>query len=190
MWEVVKVAQAYDGDLEQLAKRSISVAGSHGPGSSRQPPTPSVFRTRSAIGSQTQNLPDHLNEAATAISRELEETVDRTLSRLHEIAQQSDAHTTEARLRLSEQQHMLVVTERNPAHMVEMLPRQAEHVEWTQTGLVVLAPVAGILGKAAEGLLILGWMLRSVPSTASTSVSSWNELATRRATISTERACT
>lgn len=55
-------------------------------------------------------------------------------------------------------QRILAETERDLAYTVEMLRRQADRVGWMQTGVIVLALVAGMLGGAAAALLILGWI--------------------------------
>lgn len=108
------------------------------------------------------SLPDSLNETTATIYRELEETADRVMSRLRpliaELLQRTETLTVEAHQRLAEQQRVLTETERNLAHTVEMLRRQADRTGWMQTGVVVLALTAGTLGGAAGALLILGWL--------------------------------
>jgi energy-converting hydrogenase Eha subunit B len=46
-------------------------------------------------------------------------------------------------------------TERNLAFTVEKLRRHAERTAWIQTGVIVLALIAGMLGGLAAALLIL-----------------------------------
>jgi hypothetical protein len=64
-------------------------------------------------------LPERLNETATTIAGELNET------------------------------------ERNLAFTVEKLRRHAERTAWIQTGVILLALIAGMLGGVAAALLIL-----------------------------------
>lgn len=68
------------------------------------------------------------------------------------------AETLESMSRLAEHQRMLSEMERNLAYTVETLQRQADRTGWLQTGVIVLALIAGMLGGMTAGLVILAWM--------------------------------
>lgn len=59
---------------------------------------------------------------------------------------------------LADQQTSLNETERNIAHATEMLRRQADRTAWMQTGVILLALIAGTLGGMAAALIVLHWM--------------------------------
>lgn len=69
-----------------------------------------------------------------------------------------DAATARTSRMLTTQQQALTETERNLAHTTERLRRQADRVAWIQTGVILLALVAGMLGGTAAALLIAHWI--------------------------------
>ena len=108
------------------------------------------------------NLPERLTEAARTIERELEETAERAAWRLDQTARgaidTSSRLASEANERLTEQERTLAETERNLAYTVERLRRQAERLGRLETGVILLAMTAGMLGGMAAALVILSWM--------------------------------
>ena len=108
------------------------------------------------------SLPERLTEAARTIERELEETAERAAWRLDQTSNQA-ADTSKRILhedlaRLSEQERALTETERNLALTVERLRRQIDRIGRVETGVILLAMAAGMLGGGAAAFVILSWM--------------------------------
>lgn len=107
------------------------------------------------------NLPDRLSAAVDAASLTLEDTTGRTASRLQntvpETVDGSARRMVRAARRLTKQQHALAETERSLAYTIERLQRQADRIGWMQTGVIVLALIAGMLGGMAAAFVILSW---------------------------------
>lgn len=108
------------------------------------------------------SLPNRLNEATARTTNELEGTAERITRTLRtttaQTLQQIEAVLTQSHQRLAERQRIMTQTERDLAHTVEMLRRQADRTGWMQTGVIMLALAAGTLGGAAAALLILDWL--------------------------------
>lgn len=102
-----------------------------------------------------------LVETAHEIARELEQTAERMVRQLRETSEgavhQSEAHVKSALGRLTELQRSLGEAEQNLAYTVERLRRENGRAGWMQTGVIVLALLAGTLGGTAAALLILVW---------------------------------
>jgi chromosome segregation ATPase len=101
-----------------------------------------------------------LTETSERLVHALDETADRSVSRLREIAdsvRQSGQETTAAATRLADLQQSVNDAERNLTYQVERLKRQADRAQWMQTGVVLLALAAGILGGIAATLVMLKW---------------------------------
>lgn len=108
------------------------------------------------------NLPERLRKSVETISRDLDETADRITWRFQQRAtealERSEHQAIEVTKRVTEQQRALDETERNLAYSVERLRRQTDRVGQMQTGVILLALTAGMLGGMAAALVILGWM--------------------------------
>lgn len=59
---------------------------------------------------------------------------------------------------LADQERSLSETERNIAHTTEILRKQADRITRMQTGVILLALIAGTLGGTAAALIVLHWM--------------------------------
>jgi hypothetical protein len=106
-------------------------------------------------------LPEKLVEAGESVVLKMNETAERSALRLSEIVEAAgrSSRTTEAILpRLSELQEHMTETERNVAFQVERLKRQADRAQWMQTGVILLALVAGLLGGIGAALVMLNWI--------------------------------
>lgn len=106
-------------------------------------------------------LPQSLSETGDRLARALDETAERSVRRLSEIAEavrQGSHETTAAATRLAELQRSMGEAERNLTYQVERLKRQADRAQWMQTGVILLALAAGILGGIAATLVILNWI--------------------------------
>jgi hypothetical protein len=126
----------------------------------RQSESPSPAPAKNAEMLETpSSLPAALSDTATEIARELERTAQSTAKQLREtvaeIGRRSETQASDTTQRLSELQRSLREAERNLAYTVEKLRRENSHARWMQTGVVVLALLAGILGGTAAALLIL-----------------------------------
>lgn len=103
-----------------------------------------------------------LGETADKIARELERTAERMARQLRETAEEiavhSEAQASDAMRRLTELQRSLGEAEQSLAYTVERLRRENGRTGWLQTGVIVLALLAGTLGGTAAALLILAWM--------------------------------
>lgn len=103
-----------------------------------------------------------LVETAHEIARELEQTAEWMVRELRETgeesARQSEAQVRSALGRLTELQRNLGEAEQNLAYTVERLHRENGRARWMQTGVIVLALLAGTLGGTAAALLILVWI--------------------------------
>jgi hypothetical protein len=129
----------------------------------QQSESPSPAPTTNAEMLETlSSLPAALNETATEIARELERTAQSTTMQLREtaaeIGRRSETQASDTTQRLSELQRSLSEAERNLAYTVERLRRENGRVGWMQTGVIVLALFAGILGGTTAALLILAWI--------------------------------
>jgi hypothetical protein len=106
------------------------------------------------------NLPASLSETARTIADGFEETADRIAWKFQGTATDTiDRHerlASELGKLLLEQRRALEETERNLSFTVERLRRLVDRKGWIQTGVIVLALIAGMLGGAAAALLILG----------------------------------
>jgi hypothetical protein len=125
---------------------------------STEPPTalPSPELTEKLIA-----LPEKLGEAGDGVLQKVNETAERSALRLTEIVEQAEQGgqtTREALARLSELQQKMADTERNVAYQVELLKRQADRAQWMQTGVILLALVAGLLGGTGAALVLLNWI--------------------------------
>lgn len=98
------------------------------------------MRNRLSQASELQTLPP--------------ETLERLLN-LPDRLKRAARRTTNA---LGEQRQTLAETERRLAYTIDQLRRQADRIAWIQTGVIVLALIAGTLGGAAAALVILSWM--------------------------------
>ncbi len=106
-------------------------------------------------------LLQRLSETSDRLVHALDETADRSTRRLKEIADsvhQSGQETTAAATRLAELQQSMNDAERNLTYQVERLKRQADRAQWMQTGVILLALAAGILGGIAATLVTVSWM--------------------------------
>ena len=102
-----------------------------------------------------------LSETSDRLVHALDETADRSTRRLKEIAdsvRQSGQDTTATATRLAELQQSMNDAERNLTYQVERLKRQADRAQWMQTGVILLALAAGILGGIAATLVTLRWV--------------------------------
>jgi hypothetical protein len=108
------------------------------------------------------NLPVGLSETARTIADGLEETADRIAWRLQgtatEVIERHERLAGEMNKRLTEQRRALEETERNLAYTEERLRRLVDRKGWIQTGVLVLALIAGGLGGTAAALVILWWL--------------------------------
>lgn len=129
-----------------------------------QDPPPSEPETlASAEMPETPSNPQaSLARTAHEIARELEQTAERMVRQLRETseesARQSEAQVRSALGRLTELQRSLGEAEQNLAYTVERLRRENGRAGWMQTGVIVLALLAGTLGGTAAALLILAWI--------------------------------
>ena len=101
-----------------------------------------------------------LSETGERQVHALDETAARSVGRLKEIAdsvRQSGEETTAAATRLADLQQSVNDAERNLTYLVERLKRQADRAQWMQTGVILLALAAGILGGMAAALVMLRW---------------------------------
>jgi chromosome segregation ATPase len=101
-----------------------------------------------------------LSETGERQVHALDETADRSVRRLREIAdsvRRSGEETTAAATRLADLEQSVNDAERNLTYLVERLTRQADRAQWMQTGVIVLALAAGILGGIAATLVMLSW---------------------------------
>jgi hypothetical protein len=118
------------------------------------PPAPSAEMLQTL-----STLPAALSETATEITRELERTAQSTTRQLREtvaeIGRRSETQGSDATQRLSELQRSLSEAERNLAYTVERLRRENGRAGWMQTGVVVLALLAGMLGGTSSANMIL-----------------------------------
>jgi len=106
-------------------------------------------------------LLQRLSETSDRLVHALDETADRSTRRLKEIAdsvRQSGQETTAAATRLADLQQSMNDAERNLTYQVERLKRQADRAQWMQTGVILLALAAGILGGIAATLVTLSWL--------------------------------
>jgi len=106
-------------------------------------------------------LLQRLSETSDRLVHALDETADRSTRRLKEIAdsvRQSGQETTAAATQLAELQQSMNDAERNLTYQVERLKRQADRAQWMQTGVILLALAAGILGGIAATLVTLRWL--------------------------------
>ena len=102
-----------------------------------------------------------LSETGERLAHTLDETADGSTRRLREIAdsvRQIGQETTAAAARLADLQQSMNDAERNLTFQVERLKRQADRAQWIQTGVILLALTAGILGGIAGTLVTLRWM--------------------------------
>lgn len=103
-----------------------------------------------------------LVETAHEIARELEQTAERMVRELRETGEESarlsEVQVRSALGRLTELQRSLGEAEHNLAYTVERLRRENGRAGWMQTGVIVLALLAGTLGGTAAALLILVWI--------------------------------
>lgn len=105
------------------------------------------------------NLPDRMDEAAKQTSRVLDETFKVTLrDTVANGIGRNVKRIVRATRRLTEQQHALAETERSLTYAIERLRRQADRIALIQTGVILLALIAGMLGGTAAALVILNWM--------------------------------
>ena len=107
-------------------------------------------------------LHESLGETANEIARDLERTAEQTARQLRETAEEtarhSEAQASNAIRRMTELQQSLSEAEQNLAYTVERLRRENGRAGWMQTGVIVLALLAGTLGGTAAALLILAWL--------------------------------
>lgn len=106
-------------------------------------------------------LPQSLSETSEKVTRALDDTAERSVRRLSEIAdamRQGSQATTAAATRIAELQRSMAEAERNLTYQVERLKRQADRAKWMQMGVILLALAAGILGAIVATLVILNWM--------------------------------
>jgi hypothetical protein len=106
-------------------------------------------------------LPQSVSDAGDRMIRGFDETAERSVKRLSEIAEtarQSSQQAGTAATRLAELQQSMGEAERNLTYQVERLKRQADRAQWMQTSVILLALAAGILGGVAAALAILNWV--------------------------------
>jgi hypothetical protein len=106
-------------------------------------------------------LPEKLGEAGEDVVQRLNETAERSALRLTEIVERADLSGQtmgESLTRLGELQQTMANIERNVAYQVERLKRQADRAQWIQTGVILLALVAGLLGGIGAALVMVNWI--------------------------------
>lgn len=128
----------------------------------QDPPTEPRLPENVEIPERPASPQARLVETAHTIARELEQTAERMVRELRETGEES-ARLSEAQVRsvlgrLTELQRSLGEAEQNLAYTVERLRRENGRAGWMQTGVIVLALLAGTLGGTAAALLILVWI--------------------------------
>lgn len=105
------------------------------------------------------NLPDRMDETARRTSLALDEMFKVTLrDTVTNGIDRNARRIVRATRRLTEQQHALTGTERSLVYAIERLRRQADRIALIQTGVILLALIAGMLGGTAAALVVLNWM--------------------------------